>query len=81
MSVYAQTSMDSEPTDGDIDIITVPRSFCRLCKCMRRGNGVAGWIPNDNKSPSMTSSNQVTIIGTRLKVSAAHGEHATNYAR
>ncbi|GBM30306.1 hypothetical protein AVEN_52708-1 [Araneus ventricosus] len=54
LSVKVQTSKIIESKDGDLS--TALKTIGRLF--MRRENGAAGLIPNGNKSPSTTSSNQ-----------------------
>ncbi|GBO38759.1 hypothetical protein AVEN_165471-1, partial [Araneus ventricosus] len=65
MSTNTQTSKASDEIDGDLN--TVPIVGCRLCKCY--GKGETGRIPNNNESPSASSSNQATdrekLLGPR----------------
>ncbi|GBM65794.1 hypothetical protein AVEN_196103-1 [Araneus ventricosus] len=64
MSVDARISKKASRRKGSIS--TLPTGCCRMR--MRRGNGAACWIPNDNKSPSMTSRNQDTDRWKRLHI-------------
>ncbi|GBN83056.1 hypothetical protein AVEN_158553-1, partial [Araneus ventricosus] len=54
MPANARTSKTNKSTGEDFSAVHM--DCCRLC--MRRRNGMAGWIPNGNKSPSMTPSDQ-----------------------
>ncbi|GBM41430.1 hypothetical protein AVEN_129624-1 [Araneus ventricosus] len=64
MSANARTSKGSESTDEDLSTVLV--ICCRLRTL--RADGATGRIPNVNRFPSTTSSNQVSNRGDKALV-------------
>ncbi|GBM49312.1 hypothetical protein AVEN_243415-1 [Araneus ventricosus] len=80
MSVNPWTSIPaSQRAETSVQLVHLflPTDCCRLST--RRGNGATGRIPNDNKSPSMTSRKQLTKALTFWGL--PHGKRAVPLGR